>query len=138
MAENLGGVVGCNLVAQSRLIFSSLATFKPAPAGGSPRPSVYELPQTFNYGQCHLHLDLNQDTRVPDEQSTWVSIGLAATQLLGACGTSTGMTGGWIRTGDNDHLLVTVGNLFGNDGNVDAASNLTLGATVPSVDTARS
>lgn len=138
MAEDLGRVVEGRLIAQRRLISSSLATFKPAPAGGSPRPSIYKLPQTFNYGQCHLHLDLNQDTPVADEQSTWVSIGLAATQLLGACGTSTGMTGGWIRTGDNDHLLVTVGNLFGNNVNGEAASNLTLGATVPSVDTARS
>ena len=138
MAEDLGRVVGRRLAAQSRLISSSIATFKPAPAGGSPKPSVYKLPQIFSYGQCHLQLDLNQETRVADEQSTWVSIGLAATQLLQACGTDSGMTGGWIRTGDNDHLLVTVGNLFGNDVNGELASNLTVGTTVPSVDTAKS
>lgn len=125
-------------VDHSRLISSSLATFKPAPAGGSPRPSIYKLPQTFNYGRCHLKLDLNQDTRIADEQSTWVSIGLAATQLLQACGTSNGMTGGWIRTGDNDHLLLIVGNLFGGDLGGDVSSNLTLGSAVPSVDTAKS
>ena len=58
---------------------------------------------------------MDPDTPVTDEQSSWVSIGLAASQLLLACSTNGGMTGGWIRTGDNDHLVLTVGNLFGND-----------------------
>ena len=56
---------------------------------------------------------MDPDTRVASEQSTWSDIGLAATQLLLACSQNGGLSGGWIRTGDNDHLKVTVGNLFG-------------------------
>ena len=89
------------------------ATFKPEPAGGSPRPSVYRLPQTFSRGHCDLKLELDPSTSVRDEQSTWSDIGLAALQLLLACSQSGGLTGGWIRTGDSDHLFISIGNLYG-------------------------
>ena len=88
------------------------ATFRPEPQGGSPRPSVYRLPQTFNRLQCDLKLSMDSSS-VSDEQSTWSDIGLAASQMLAACSQNAGLSGGWIRTGDHDHLVIEVGNLFG-------------------------
>ena len=105
----------------------TLATFKPEPAGGSPKPSVYKLPQTFHYGQCALTLDIDQSVqRVRDEQSTWTNIGLAATQLISACSQNGGMTGGWTRGGDADKLMIYITNTASVPSNDFGVSNIAI------------
>lgn len=76
---------------------------------GDPDLNPYLLPYTATKLGCQIKVELVSG--VEEEESTWLSINMAASKVLHACQvgySQDAKTGGMTRVGSNDHISVTI------------------------------